>query len=194
MNQSAKLAVLASLLAASALAAGCVPSLNYGSVPPEPKYTTKVTTTTATGATTHPFTTPKPRTGTISWEELNGPLEHVTRARATEVLYTGNYGGAITGNAVGRSNKSGADDDPDDQPVHTDIQYDEPSVVTEAAPQTAAPQTAAPQTASPQTDAPMQQVEGPPPQQEEYQPSPAEPAPTPQPGPPPAEPADVSWE
>jgi hypothetical protein len=183
VNQTAKLTILASLLAASALAAGCVPSLNYGSVPPEPKYTTKVTTTTATGATTHPFTTPKPRTGTISWEELNGPLEHVTRARATEAIYTGYYGGAFTGNAVGRSNK-GAADDPDDQAVQTGIQYDEPYIVTEAAPQTAAPQ----------TDAPLHQVEGPPPQQEEYQPSPAELIPTPQPGPPPAEQPDVFWE
>ena len=186
MNQSAKLAVLASLLAASALAAGCVPSLNYGSAPPEPKYTTKVTTTTATGATTHPFTTPKPRTGTISWEELNGPLEHVTRARATEAVFTGYVGELSTGGAIRRRVK-GLDEN-DESAAQTENQGDEPSVVTEAAPQTAAPQTA------PQTDAPLQQVDGPPPQQEEYQPSPAEPAPTPQPGPPPAEPADVSWE
>ena len=99
MDQSVKLAALASLLAVSALAAGCVPSLNYGSVPPEPKYTTKVTTTTATAATTKPFTTPKPRTGTISWEELNGPMDYATRARYTEaatadaILHTGEIGG-----------------------------------------------------------------------------------------------------
>ena len=192
MNQTAKLAILASLLAASALAAGCVPSLNYGSAPPEPKYTTKVTTTTATGATTHPFTTPKPRTGTISWEELNGPLERVTRARSTEAVFTGYVGELNTGDAVRRRVK-GLDEN-DESAAQTENQGGEPSIVTEAAPQTAAPQTAAPQTAAPQTEAPFQQVDGPPPQQEENQPSPAEVVPSPQPGPPPAEPADDSWE
>ena len=182
MNQTAKLTILASLLAASALAAGCVPSLNYGSVPPEPKYTTKVTTTTATGATTHPFTTPKPRTGTISWEELNGPLERVTRSRATEAVFTGYVGELSTGDVIRRRGRALEDDD--EGTLQTDVQRDEPSVVTEAAPQTGAPQ----------TDDPLQQVDGPPPQQEEYQPSPAELIPTPQPGPPPAEQPDVFWE
>ena len=72
MDQTGKLAVLATILAMTALAAGCVPALDYGSVPPEPKITTKLTTTTAVSTTRKPFTTPKRRTGTVSWEELFG--------------------------------------------------------------------------------------------------------------------------
>ena len=183
MNQTAKLAALASLLAASALAAGCVPSLNYGSVPPEPKYTTKVTTTTATGATTKPFTTPKPRTGTISWEELNGPLERSVRSVSTEAVYTGYASGGegvvVGGGFVKRGGRSDEDNEGHEETPSV-VQADASPAATEAPAQ---------QTAAPQTEAPLQQVEGPPPQQAEPQPAPEEPAPTPQPGPPPEEPA-----
>ena len=188
MDQTGKLAALASLLAVSALAAGCVPSLNYGSVPPEPKYTTKVTTTTATAATTKPFTTPKPRTGTISWEELNGPMDYATRARYTEaatadaILHTGEIGGF--NRSVGKPKDSDGGD-----AVQTAAPGDNSPAATEAP----APQTAAPQTAAPQTDG-MQAVEGPPPQQEQPAPEPA-PAPEPEPAPAPAPVAeDVVWE
>ncbi len=193
MNQSVKLAALATLLAASALAAGCVPSLNYGSVPPEPKYTTKVTTTTATSATKKPFTTPKPRTGTISWEELNGPLERSTRAVRTEAVYTGYTGVAqAAGDGViarGRGRSLIDDDDSssgndsgnagiaqtaapqqEERPV---IQTEPPAVQTQAGP----PPTAAPD-----------------PPADNYDPAPAEIAPAPVQGPPPVEQPAEFWE
>lgn len=182
MNRTEKLAVLASVLAAAALAAGCVPSLNYGSVPPEPKYTTKVTTTTATSATKKPFTTPKPRTGTISWEELNGPQVYVTRARSTETaaIYTG-YG--VVGEAVGMSEVVRRRGDYDlsesgDGQGQTAVQVTEPPVVqTEAPPQTAPPQTEPPQTAPPEVYVPPQQDVTPDPVPDvSPQPGPPEPA------------------
>ena len=174
MNQSVKLSVLASVLAAAALAAGCVPSLNYGSVPPEPKYTTKLTTTTATSATKKPFTTHKLRTGTISWEELNGPQEYTTRASATYIASSsaGYLAGEWVTKVISRDTDDSGNAGGEDSSPQTTAWEDEP-------PQTAAPEpppTEPPVTEPPQTEPPDVFV---PPQEEQAPPQ--EPAPEPPP-------------
>ena len=70
--QQKSLMVLAGIIAAASLAAGCVPALHYGAVPPEPEYTTKFTTTTVPTTSRPAFTTHKRKKRTISWDELNG--------------------------------------------------------------------------------------------------------------------------
>ena len=192
MNRTEKLAILASLVAAAALTAGCVPSLNYGSVPPEPKWTTKVTTTTATSATKKPFTTPKPRTGTISWEELNGPMEYATRAKRAETAAYTTGGNAVEYIAVGGivQRVDGYSDSAENNGMtYTEAPAgDAQNGGTEAAPQDYTPQDDTPQTAPPQEYTPQTA----PPQ--EYTPQTAPPAQdytpvevpdvSPQPGPP----------
>ena len=185
MNQSVKLLTLACLLAASALAAGCVPSLNYGSVPPEPDYTTRLTTTTATSTTRKPFTTPKFRTGTISWEELNGSTQRRVYTERVKTVETQSY---TAFRLIGDDDSSGesanndwpsysnADEYLNSAPPQTAAEEDPVPVQgppPTAPPQTAPPQTAPPQTAPPQTDPPDVYV----PPQEDYSPPPAEPAP-----------------
>ena len=175
MRDTGKLLGLAGVLAAAALAVGCVPALNCGSVPPEPEYTTRLSSTTAATTTRKPFTTHKHSQHTISWEEFSGEYKPRTTSgsRSTSTgtgTYTGTHTGTNTGTGTGTgsglhsSTHTGSEVE-EPFPNHTDmpqtitttIQPEEP-VQTEppqtAPPETAPPQTAPPQTAPPQNDPP----------------------------------------
>lgn len=172
MRPNEKIVGFACVLAAAAFAAGCVPALDYGSVPPEPEYTTKITTTTAGTTKRKPFTTHSHKERTISWAEYSG-----TRARSTTTgktgtgtSTTGTYTGTYTGTGSGITD-TGSGYDPEhssshttDMPqtvtttVHSDEASDDPGKQT-TVPPVDPPQTDSPQTAPPQTEPPVAQPE-----------------------------------
>ena len=194
MQSSGKMACLACVVAAAALAAGCVPAINYGSPPPEPEITTCLTTTTRGTTTRKPFTTRKHSAHTISWAEYSGEYKKSTTTghKGTDSAAGTHTGGTQTGTGTGLTGTgvhgtgtgtgTGAAGEsihiPDDtdmpQSVTQTVKPDEPvveepvetqaPVVTEAPHEDPPPQTDAPQTAAPQ----------PPPQQEEPAPVAAE--------------------
>ncbi len=174
----------AGVIAMASLAVGCVPALNYGSVPPEPEYTTRFSTTTAAATTRKPFTTHSHAPHTISWGDYYGyATRSSTRSKST-----------TTGNGSGTSYHTTSDDDEDvidfgyttkgsgttvsgesrpETQVTATAGNDSPQTAPvtgapeTAAPETAPPQTAAPETAPPQTAAPETappQTAAPPPQ------------------------------
>ncbi len=159
------MAGLACVLAAAALAAGCVPALNYGSVPPEPEYTTKLTTTTAGSTTRKPFTTNSHKERTISWAEYSGTRAHSTTTRtgtgtSETGTNTGTYTGTgsnITGTGSDHEQGSSGSGHTTDMPqtitstVHSGDVTDPPTPPPTDPPQTTPAQTAPPQTAPPQT-------------------------------------------
>lgn len=155
------MAGLACVLAAAALAAGCVPALNYGSVPPEPEYTTKLTTTTAGSTTRKPFTTNSHKERTISWAEYSGTRAHSTTTR-TGTSETGTNTGTYTGTGsditgTGSDHEQGSSGHTTDMPqtitstVHSGEVTDPPTPPPTDPPQTTPAQTAPPQTEPPQT-------------------------------------------
>ena len=195
--QQKSLMVLAGLIAAVSLTAGCVPALNYGSVPPEPKYTTKYTTTTVPTTERPAFTTHKRKTRTISYDELNGTYyvanttaRKNSRDDSTETTYTGGtgmsgyYGTTVTGGsgigtAIGTgTGQSGA------QSNQTTAQTRKWVLVTE---ETIMPDTVPPETAAQETPAPEPEpVETPAPEPEPVEIPAPEPEPEPEPAPEPA--------
>lgn len=88
---------LAGVIAAASLAAGCVPALHYGSVPPEPEYTTKLTTTTVPVTTRSPFTTHRRKKHTISRDEIYGTYYVAGTAAKKTYRYDNDAGTTYTG-------------------------------------------------------------------------------------------------
>lgn len=162
MQSSGKLTALACVVAAAALAAGCVPAINYGSVPPDPELTTRITTTTLGTTARKPFTTRKHSAHTISWAEYSGEKrKSTTTGKYGTTVGSGTYTVTYTGTTTGISGTLGSGGQ-SLAPNETDM----PQTVTQTVkpeepvdpPQTAAPVADPPHEEPPQTAAPKPEV------------------------------------
>lgn len=173
----------AGVIAMAALAAGCVPALDYGSVPPEPEYTTKYSMTAVETTTRKPFTTHSHAPHTISWGDYYGyatksstKSKSTTTGTGTDMTYhttSGDedddvidFGYTTKGTGTTASGETARPETqvtatvPSGETQQTDAAVTAPPET--APPQTAPPETAPPQTAPPETAPP--QTAAPPPQ------------------------------